>query len=369
MGTKILINGNFLARDLTGIERFAWEVCRRLDEFLQADDDVNILVPPNALRVPDYRRIQPVIAARPLKSFPRWDLYTVAAYCKRLGATALSFSNTAPLGKKCGIAFLHDIYARDCPQDFSTAKERLIRAYSLLHYQNIVRNARHVVTVSAFSRGRIQAAYGVADDRISVIGNGWEHIMDERTDEHVFERFPTLLTTPYYFTLGSISKRKNLAWIARYAAAHPAAHFAVSGKAISGGLVPAELGALQKLHNVTLVGYLNDGEIKALMQRCKALVFPSYYEGFGIPPLEALALATPVVISRSASLPEIYGSAAHYIDADTRTAEQSDLDALLAKPVADPHPVLARYTYTRAAEQLYALITQYDGVAAQGDVS
>ena len=355
---SILINGNFLCRALTGIERFAWEACRQLDALLTDADDVRILVPVNAQRFPDWTHIKPVLSAKPLTSFPRWDMCTVARYAKRLGATALSFSNTAPLGKACGIAFLHDIYARDVPADFVSPKEKLIRAYSLLNYRNIAKNARRIVTVSRFSSSRIQEAYRVDESRIAVIGNGWDHFKDVASDSGIFARFPALAATPFYFTLGSLSKRKNLAWIAAYASSHPDAHFAVSGKAISGGLVPDELGSLKELPNVTLVGYVTDGEVKALMEKCKAFVFPSYYEGFGIPPLEALSVGAPVIVAKSASLPEIYGDAAHYIDADAATAPAADLDALLSEPVADAGRVLQQYTYARAAGELYALIKE-----------
>lgn len=352
----ILINGNFLCRNLTGIERFAWEVCVRLDALLTQADDVRILIPVNAKRFPEFRHIQPVLSNKPLKSFPRWDMCTLPRYCRKLGATALNFSNTAPLGKRCGIAFIHDIYAHDFPRDFTTFKEKLIRAYSCLHYRNIARNAQQIAVVSEFSKQQLVAAYRVPEERIAVIPNGWEHFKDVSADAGIFKRFPALAEKSFYFTLGSLSRRKNLAWIAAYAEAHPDEHFAISGKAISGGFVPPELSALRSLPNVTLLGYVSDGEVKALMQKARSFVFPSYYEGFGIPPLEALSTGCPVIVAKSASLPEIYGNAAHYIDADVQTAAEADLPALLSEPVADAQPVLDTYTYEHAAEKLYALI-------------
>ena len=348
----ILINGNFLCRNLTGIERFAFEVCAALDEIVRREEGIALFAPCNAKQIPVYKNIEVVLSQKPLKSFPLWDMVVFARECKRRKALALDFSNTAPLGKTCGIAFLHDIYAKDCPQDFRTLKEKLIRAYSRLHYKNIAHNAQKVLTVSQFSKKRIQEAYGVSSDRIEVVPNGWEHFARIESDKAVFEKFPALKQGGYFFTLGSISKRKNLKWIAQYAQKNPHQTFAVSGKAIS-GLVPKELEELKTLGNVVLLGYVSDGEVKALMQGCKAFVFPSYYEGFGIPPLEALSCAAKVVCSKAASIPEVCADAVSYIDPFDANC---DLDAIIAKPTSPPDEVLSRYTYRQAASKLKAIL-------------
>ena len=168
-----LINPNFLCRSLTGIERFAYETCDHLDTILTAADDVRIIVPSNVKTVPQYKNIKIIRTEKPLKSFPLWDLFEFSHWCRKLKATGINFSNTAPLGKRCGISFIHDIYAKQYPQDFSSFKEKLIKIYSCFNYRNIVRNAEKVLTVSEFSREQIQKTYKVPDERITVIPNGW----------------------------------------------------------------------------------------------------------------------------------------------------------------------------------------------------
>lgn len=350
----ILINGNFLCRNLTGIERFAFETCKNLDSILKNDLKVELLVPANAREIPSFKKIGIIKSKKSIKSFPLWDMIHFSRECKKLKATALDFSNTAPLGKRCGIAFLHDIYASSHPEDFTSFKEKLIALYSRFSYRNIAKNAGLVLTVSAFSKNEICKHYNIEEKRIKIVPNGWDHFKDIKSDENIFSRFPILKEKAFYFTLGSLSKRKNLKWIASYAQNHQDEFFAISGKAIS-GLVPLELEALKNLKNVILLGYVTDGEVKALMQKCRAFVFPSYYEGFGIPPLEALSSGSKVIISNKASLPEIYGKTALYIDPFNAGV---NLNELLKEKTESPEGVLEKYTYMNAARTLYEILLQ-----------
>ncbi|WP_294429732.1 glycosyltransferase family 1 protein [uncultured Treponema sp.] len=359
MSNKILINGNFLCRNLTGIERFAFEICRQLDSILAKKQNSSveyaILVPANAKSIPVFNNIK-IIHGKLLKSFPRWDLFYFSKMCKKHKATGLNFSNTAPLSRKCGYAFLHDIYAKDFPEDFTSKKDKLIRLYSCINYRNIAKNAKKVLTVSNFSKNQIQKAYKVDDSRISVIPNGWDHFLNIAEDNEIFKRFPRLSEQEFFFTLGSLQKRKNLKWIAQYAKKHPEQTFAISGKVI-GGMHSPEIEELSTLKNVLLLGYVSDGEVKSLMKKCLAFIFPSYYEGFGIPPLEALSVGAKIIVAKSASLPEIYGNAAIYIDPkDT----DCNLQELLGKQISEEEKnlILDKFTYQNSANMLYNLLEE-----------
>jgi glycosyltransferase involved in cell wall biosynthesis len=349
MEKNIIINGIFYSNKLTGIERFAHEITSRLDTCSSSGELTLVLPPDTPENIPDFRNISVVrlwkTPGKPLKNL-KLALYILLhhSYCIDYG------NNTPILGH--GLVFLHDIYCRVFPDDFRTAEDRKTMKKTCRMYERIARNADTICTVSEFSKQQIMQYYNVPDEKIHVIYSGSNHMAAISPDESIFEKFPELKAHPFYFTLGSLSLRKNLKWIADHAALNPDELFVISGTALK-NVVPPELEKLRTLKNVICAGYLSDEEVKALMQKCKAFVFPSYFEGFGLPPLEALACGAQIIISNAASLPEIYGNCAHYIDPFN---PDIDLDRLLAEPVDSSAPLFEKYSLDRSAVQLYELL-------------
>ncbi|MDR0322996.1 MAG: glycosyltransferase family 4 protein, partial [Treponema sp.] len=215
------------------------------------------------------------------------------------------------------------------------------------------KTAKQIVTVSHFSKDQITQTYRINPDRITVIYNGWDHFLNVKPDYFIFSKFP-VLQPPFYFSLGSLSKRKNIKWIVEYAKKNPDSIFVISGISLSTVKVDELLSTIPK--NIMLLGYLEDSCVKALMEKCKAFILPSYYEGFGITPLEALSCGTKIIVAKAASLPEIYGNAAYYIDPfDTNI----DLDELLKQTVEPPDETLKKYSYDKSAEQVHSIIKEF----------
>lgn len=349
---NIIINGDFLSRNpRTGVERFAIETCIQLDA-LVGPGQLLIFAPSNSYGVPNLTNIKIVYSPKAASFYPVWEHIRFLSFVQKHHGMPLDFSNMTPVFCP-GIAFIHDIYSVIHPDDFKTFREKLIRFYTHCMYRYTARHAKILITVSDFSRKQIAQTYKVNPESIHVIYNGWDHFKSIKTDSSIFISLPHIQKGNYYFTLGSLSKRKNLKWIAEHATKYPSETFIVSGKALS-GLLPDELSVLNTLPNVVLPGYLSDGQIKALYENCKAFVFPSYYEGFGIPPLEALSCGAQIIISNSTCLPEIYGECAHYIDPDNADV---NFDELLKEPVRSPDGLLQKYTYENAAQQLFGLIS------------
>jgi glycosyltransferase involved in cell wall biosynthesis len=349
---KILINGYFLCRKLTGVERYAFEITNRLDK-LSSPGEIAIIVPSNFDNIPSYKNLR-VIRYKKIIPHILWQLLTLQFFLiSHREYLILDFGNTClPLAP--GIVFLHDIYCEFFPEDFTSFRDKIVRLYNKWQYRLISRRAKKIVTVSYFSRDQIANTYHINPDRISVIYSSWNHFRTVKADYSVFDDFPAL-SNQFYFSLGSLSKRKNMNWIINYALRNPDSLFAISGTTLPTAL-DTSLVDKEKLRNIILLGYLNDAQVKALMERCKAFILPSYYEGFGLTPLEALACGAPIIISNAASLPEIFGNTAHYIDPfDTDV----DLDEILKQPVDSPDEILEKYSYDTSARQVYDLIKEY----------
>jgi glycosyltransferase involved in cell wall biosynthesis len=350
---KILIDGDFLCRPLNGIERYAYEITKRLDE-ISLPGEIAILIPSNPLTVPEYKNISVIQLKTKVKSHLVWQMVTFQGFLlHHRNYTALEYGNTClPLVPT--ITFLHDIYCAAFPEDFTGLRDKIVRLYNMYQYRLITRKAKRIVTVSEYSRNEISKTFHIPSERIQVIYSSWLHFKTIEPDYSIFSDFPAL-EKPFYFSLGTISKRKNMKWIVRYAAKHPKDTFAVSGSYLPTTRT-RELSGGESPKNIILLGYVDDRRIKALMERCKAFILPSYYEGFGLTPLEALSSGAAIVVSNAASLPEIYGGAAHYIDPYNNDV---DLDALLKEPVEPPQAILEKYNYDKSADEVYDLIVDY----------
>jgi glycosyltransferase involved in cell wall biosynthesis len=333
---------------MTGIERYAIEITNRLDKIC-APAEIAIIVPKDA-KIPEYKNISVIRFGKTVRHI-FWQMFTLQFFLlTHRRYTILDFGNTC-LPFAPGIVFLHDIYCEFFSEDFTSIRDKAARLYNRAQYRLIAKKAKRIVTVSEFSKKQIVKTYNVAPEKISIVYSSWNHFKTITADYSVFNDFP-VLSKSFYLSLGSLSKRKNIKWIIEYAIGHPEDVFVLSGESLP-IVKETELVNASVLSNIILLGYLDDSKVKALMQKCKAFILPSYYEGFGLTPLEALSCGAQIIIANAASLPEVYGGTAHYIDPfDTNV----DLDELLKQPVENPAAILAKYSYDAAAEQVYQII-------------
>lgn len=337
------VDGSFFGQRVSGIQRYSIELLSALDAIVPPGL-VEVVAPPG-VRIPVYQNIRGVTFGT--RTGGKWQQLDYPAYLKQRGAKGLATCNVIPLFGFRGIAVVHDVCYRARPDFYTDLRGRLSAAWHRLQYRRIARVAEHIVTVSEFSKSEITRYYSVAPERISVVYNAWQQMQRIAPDERIFDKVPQLRRGQYYFSMANLLKNKNFPWVLRAAKNKPDAVFAIAG----GGSLAAEakrLG-LADLPNVVYLGYVSDGEAKALMHHCKAFLFPTLYEGFGIPPLEAVACGAPrIFVSDTPCMREVYGDCAGYIDLKTNRGYVDDA----TPPKRDAAELLARYSWRKSAQAL-----------------
>lgn len=348
------VDGSFFGQRISGIQRYSIELLSALDA-LVPPGLVEVVTPPG-VRAPVYQNIKTVTFGSHKGAL--WQQLDYPAYLKYRGARGLATCNVIPLFGFRGIAVVHDVCYRARPDFYIDLRGRLSAAWHRLQYRRIARVAEHIITVSEFSKSEITRYYGVAPERISVVYNAWQQMQRIALDEGIFAKMPQLRRGQYYFSMANLLKNKNFPWVLRAARNKPEAVFAIAG----GGSLEAEarrLG-LADLPNMVYLGYVSDGEAKALMHHCKAFLFPTLYEGFGIPPLEAVACGAPrIIVSDTPCMREVYGDCAGYIDLKTNRGYVDDATA----PKRDAAVLLERYSWRKSAQALCKVLEQADAPA------
>ncbi|MDI3339562.1 MAG: glycosyltransferase family 1 protein [Sphaerobacter sp.] len=224
-----------------------------------------------------------------------------------------------------GVVTVHDLAFRVYPEQYPRAKQRYL---DLLTGASIRRAAR-VITVSESTRRDVLRLYPVDPSRVVTVPNGVDPSMAPVTDPARLRAFREARGLPDEFLLfvGTLQPRKNLTGLLRaYAAVRDrvAAPLVVAGgKGWMYEPIFAEVRALGIEGRVIFAGYADAAELPLWYSAATAFVYPSLYEGFGLPVLEAMACGTPVITSDTSSLPEVAGDAALLVD-------PRDVDALAA---------------------------------------
>ncbi len=237
------------------------------------------------------------------------------------------------------VVTVHDLAVLRHPGTFN----QWTRRYSRLAVPRVARAARRVIAVSEFTRGEIVELLGVPADRLRVIPNAVGE---------PFGREGPAATGDYVLAVGTLEPRKNLA-AAQQAAGRLGVELKVVGAQGWGGV---EVDGW--------LGRISDEELAALYRGARCLVYPSLYEGFGIPVLEAMACGTPVVTSTGGATEEVAGGAAVLVDPHDPTAIAAGIEEAVARRDelrARGLERAARFTWGRVAAETRAV---YEEAAA-----
>ena len=305
------ISGRFLTQRMTGVQRYAYEIVVALDEILSQEGDIasrpamRLVLPPGVEAKPALSRIG--IYQTSFGSGHAWDQFVLPLYA---GAGVLSLGNFGPIFARNHIVCIHDANTFIQPESYSRAFGLAYRTLLPL----IGRRASRVATVSRFSADML-VKYGVCQrEKIFIAPNGHEHAL--RWDARR-AKIPLLntLKRPYVLLLGGSAKHKNVHVILAQAEVLDEAGIDIVVVGAASSIFSANAQAFQR-SNIHYAGYVGDDDLAALYEGALCFVFPSKTEGFGIPPLEAMARGCPVISSNAASLMEVGGDAVAYVDPD-----------------------------------------------------
>ena len=343
----VYLNGRFLSQAVTGVQRFAGEIVASLDRrWDPADGDgPTLLMPAVSQEPPAYRSIRVRRVGR-LRGHA-WEQIELPRHAR--GGILVNLANTAPVLAARQLVVLHDAGIFAHPDAYSTP-------YRLAHKtveRVLARKRTRFATVSRFSRGELAKHLHLAAAEIGVIPEGADHILRVPPDRSILEQHG-LAPRGYVLAVGSLVAHKNLSSL------QPLAQM-LSGRDLDLAIVGSVASAAFDTSGVALprpatyLGRTSDAALRALYEAALCLVFPSRYEGFGIPPIEAMACACPVVAA-AAAVREIGGEAALYCNPD----DPQEIAAAVGRVIDEPG--LAEALRERGRRQVQPLT--WDNAAA-----
>ena len=344
----IYINSRFLTQRITGVQRFAIEISKELRKM---DIQVRFVAPGNIIHNDIAKELGAVRIGTLGGHF--WEQVSLPRYLKRIRSPLLiNLCNTAPLNYINKVVTLHDITFKLFPNNFSF----LFRSYYNFLIPRILQSSKKVITVSNFSKREILKHYKIEENKVDVIYNA---VSKEFTPSKKgnYEK--------YILGVSSLSKHKNFDMLIK-------SFNKIKDKDLKLYIIGEKNrnlnNILTKEHklnsDVIFTGRVSDQELAELYSNAVCFVFPSLYEGFGIPPLEAMSCGCPIAVSNIASLPEVCRDAALYFD----PLDMEDIAAKILKVVQnnDMKKTLIRkgfnqvkkYSWEKSANKLINVINK-----------
>ncbi|MGX9365619.1 glycosyltransferase family 4 protein [Desulfoplanes sp. PS50] len=294
--SQVVVNTRILSGHITGVQRYLYDIL-----------DV----------LPRDARIDSISPEKPMHGIAGhfWEQFVLPSPVR--GKVLWSPSNTGPLAVSKQVVTIHDVVPLDHPEWLNT---RFGAWYRFL-LPKLVQRVERVIAISVFTKYRLLERTNISADKIEVIYNGVSPRFSPQSSESIAEMVQSLKipSKNYILSLGSLEPRKNLgrllqAWNFIQSKVPDDIWLVVSG-AKGKNLVFQDVPELKKLPSrVYLTGHVPDTLLPQLYAGALAFAYLSVYEGFGLPPLEAMASGTPTLVGNRSSLPEVVGDAAIQVD-------------------------------------------------------
>lgn len=356
MSSSVIVNARFLTQPITGTQRFALELCRELKKIRP---DVKLWAPDNIKHKEIAEELDVQIVGR-IKKGLIWEQMELPLLLYRQGNPLLvNLCNLAPIMYNNNIVSVLDLSFKLHPEWFS-------KKFSVLYnffVPRAARSARRVVTISENSKEDIITHFSIPASDIDIVHPSVSGMFTNLASQDINKS----VYGSYVLAVSSIDPRKNFKGLIE---AFKAGNFGETKLVIVGSEHKVfadndlkELVAGDK--RIVFTGYISDQELVALYQQAKVFAYPSFFEGFGIPPLEAMACGCPTLVSNTTSLPEVCGDASIYVDPyDVNSirdglAEILNNDKLRISLIDKGYKQLLRFDWHQSAVKLNDVI---DGV-------
>jgi glycosyltransferase involved in cell wall biosynthesis len=308
---RIGIDAHVLGRQLTGNERVVSNLIAALRRV--CDHELFIYLTDRdadrAWRARGYRDTK-VRRLRVQRRLFRWPIGLPTASARDRIDVLLAHAHRPPIAPCPVVALIHDLAPTRIPHDLAPFERR----YLPVTLPWSIRHSDAIIAVSEFTKREIVAVCGVPARRIAVAHNA--------VDPGLVDGAPgqAPVVPPYFLAVGNLQPRKNLETVIRaYRKASESTvgeRLVIIGKATAqGSQVYEEAADLQAAGRVVFTGYVDDQTMSGALRGASAFVFPSLYEGFGLPPLEAMAAGAPVIASDIPATREVLGDAAMLVAA------------------------------------------------------
>lgn len=348
---RILINGAFVGRRMTGLQRYGWEIASRI----VSRGEARVIYAAQA-PAPDLPADSLAPISYPLygRSMALWDWRLML----RIQSDELLWSpgNIGPPIRN-HVATIHDLSPLRNPEWFSGG---FVLKYRTL-LPMVARKSPLVITGAETVKDELCERWPFLEGKVHAIHHGVSQGIQESANHPLPEALIEKTQGPYYVALGSIDPRKNLnylleAWSEFQSTPRPERLLIVGGSSTA-----FRQAKLTIPPNCDLLGYVPDEQVAPLLKGARGLISPSLYEGFNLPPLEALSLGTPILLSDIPVHREVFGEWAHFFSLEDR----SSLIALLERGEhAIPNQAALsdafqnRYNWDVAADRIYQALCE-----------